>query len=120
MSITDLVNFLKLKGFEDVEIYPLSFPASSPNRSMLVETGDGTQAKGVLSDFVLTITVRDIHPSKAEELAADVLERLHGITGEYIGETYVVLIKAQSPLPAFLGKDEENRYFYSVNLRVLV
>ncbi|ADP32898.1 minor capsid protein [Bacillus atrophaeus] len=119
MSITDIVGFLKLKGFGN-EIYPLAFPATSNDDAILVEIGDGIQPKGVLSDFVITITVRNIHPSKAEQVAMSLINTLHGVTNVLIGDAYIVQMIAQSIMPAYLGKDEENRYFYSVNLRVLV
>jgi hypothetical protein len=98
----------------------LAFPASSPDRCILVEVGNGVQPKGVVSDFVLTITVRDIHPSQAEQLAQEVLDKLHGLTNVEIGTQVAVLIKSQNFYPDFLGKDVENRYFYSINFRVLV
>ncbi|NRF03081.1 MULTISPECIES: minor capsid protein [Bacillus subtilis group] len=119
MSITDIVDFLKLLGFSE-EIYPLAFPATSPDRAMMVEVGDGVLPKGVLSDFVLTITTRDIHPSEAEQLANEALMRLHGVTNVSIGDAYIVQVMAQSMMPSSLGKDEENRYFYSIDFRVLV
>lgn len=119
MSITDVIALMRLLAFKD-EIYPLSFPASAPDRAMIVELGDGSLPEGVSSDFIITITVRDIHPEKAERYANTVRQRLHGVTNVTINDNYIVQITSQSVVPSFLGKDEENRYHYSINLRAIV
>jgi hypothetical protein len=119
LSIIDIVNYIKSLGI-DAPVYPLAFPASSPDRCIIVEVGNGTQPKGVVSDIILTITARDIHPSQAEALAQELIDKLHNKTNVQLGDTTAILIKAQQYLPSPLGKDVENRYFYSVNFRVLV
>lgn len=119
MSITEFITFIKGKGVT-APIFPLAFPASSPTEAMIVEVGQGFNSRGSLADITLTVTVRAGHPSDAEALAQDVIDRLDHLTDELIGQHQAVLIRSQQLVPSYLGKDAEGNHFFMANFRVLI
>ena len=118
MSITEIIAFLKSLGITPV--YPLAFPASSPDRAYMLEVGQGFSSRGSLADVVLTITVKAEHPSEAERMSIELKEKLDKMTDVVIGDNQVVLIKAQQLLPNYLGMSADGFHFYMNNFRVLV
>ena len=120
MSIQDFLDYLKRIGIK-LPMYPLAFPASSPKKSMIVETGQGFAGRGSVFEVTLTITVRAKHPSESEALAKEINELLADRTDELIGESgQIILIKSQQLIPNWMGKDAEGNHYYMVNFKVLV
>lgn len=120
MSIQDFITYLKGLGI-NAPIYPNSFPASSPNKCMIVEIGQSFSSRGSVSEITLTITVRDKHIGKAEALAQEVNKLLSDRTDVPLGESgQIILIKSQQLIPSYLGKDVGANHYYMNNFRVLV
>lgn len=119
MSIQDFITFLKGLGI-NTPIYPLAFPASSPEQSMIVEVGQGFSSRGSVAEIVLTVTVRAGHPKDAEAISQEVIDKLKDVTDEPLGDAQIVLIKSQQLLPNYLGKDADGKHYYMNNFRVLV
>lgn len=117
MSITDIVSFLKGLGIE-TPIYPLSFPASSPVEAMIVEF-TFINGRGSISENTLTITARAGHPSEAERLSQDVMNKLKGLTNQTVGDFDFIMITPQQIMPAYMGRDEDGKHFYMTNFKVL-
>lgn len=109
---------LKRLGIE-IEIYPHSLPSNAPTECILIETGDGADLRGDVTDFILTLTVKSDHPEKAEKLAIDLLARLKNLTGETAGDSEIILIRSLQKLPTFLGKDTNDFYYFETNYTVL-
>lgn len=119
MSIQDIIAFLKELGIL-LPLYPLAFPDKAAKNSIIVETSGGLDSRGEIESFILTLTVRADHPSKAEKDAIEINDKLKNLTNKYIKETQVVLVKTQQKLPVFVGKDENNNFYYELNYTVLV
>lgn len=114
----DVLDWLKSLNI-NTQLYPLAFPATSPVEAMIVEIG-GASNRGSVYDTTLTITVRAGHPSEAERLSLDVISKLNLLTNQEVGEYQLILIRTQSLIPQYLGKDAEGNHFYMNNFRVLI
>lgn len=118
MSIQDLIKMLEKLGIEQ-KIYPFSLPSAAPEECILIETGDGSDLRGDVSDFILSLTVRAAHPAKAEALALSLLGKLKNLTGVKAGDTEIILVRSLQKLPSSLGKDENGYYYFETNYTVL-
>lgn len=118
MGIQDLISLLKRLGISST-IYPLSLPTGAPAECILVETGDGADSRGDVTDFILTLTVRATHPARSEKLALEILDTLKNVTSEQVGDTDIILIRSQQKLPQYLGKDENDYHYHETNFIVL-
>lgn len=119
MSIQDVIAFLKSVGVS-VPVYPYDFPLTAPTDCATVDTGQGLSDRGDVSNFMLMITLRSDHPDKAEKQAIAVNELLRNLTNKEMQKTQVVLIKPQQKLPAYVGKDDNGKYYFECDFSVLV
>lgn len=119
MSIKDIINFIKGLGVT-TPIYPLGFPASSPVEAMMVELGQGASYRGSVADITLTITGRAKHPQRSEKASQEVMDKLHLLTDQTVGDKQIILIKSQQIMPMFVGRDAEDNHYYMTNFKVLI
>lgn len=77
-------------------------------------------SKGGVGTAQLQIIIRSTHPEKAEKYATDFLKSVNNKTSFFIGETRVISLSVNNPFPLFIGKDEHNRYKYSLDIKILL
>lgn len=120
VSITDFIQFMKNQKVS-IQLYPLSFPKSNSQPCGIVEIGQGFTSRGAVGDVLLTVTVRDIHPQKAEQAAQSINSVLTDLTDEPLGaEHQIILVKSQQLIPYYMGQDDNKNHYYMCNFRVLV
>lgn len=124
MSILDLAKlFTKLTG---QKIYAINFPAYKETMKdetfVKLEITSGIEEVGDIEEFNVQFDVKSKHPSKAEEVSLIILENLDMVTNqEFAGGQYqLILSKASSPQPYYLGQSEENDSVFSVEFRLMV
>lgn len=118
MGTQDLIKLIKRLGVV-TKIYPLSIPTDAEDTCILLETGDGTDSRGDVADFMLLLTVRSKHPATSEALGLELLQKLKNVTNQTAGETQIILISAQQKIPQFVGKDDNGFYYFETNFTVL-
>jgi len=118
VSILEIIKMIEQRGIT-TKIYPLAFPASSPDEAMIVETSQSFTNRGSVYEGTITITVKATHPSRAEQLSKDLNTSLHLLTDLDVGDMQIIMIKSLNPIPAFLGKGKGNEFYYMNNFQVL-
>lgn len=119
VSQIDLVRLLR-NELPDLNIYPIEYPLNSPVNSVLITTSSTIEAKADVFPLVVTLRVRDNHPSKAEATSYKLRELFENKTDFMLGSVQVILVKSQNPVPLYLGKDTTGNYLYSNNFRFMI
>lgn len=103
------------------QVFNLRFPDYTKGEFIKLELNSGVEEVGGVLDFNIQFSVKAEHPSKAEALALEIIYKLNGITNEeFCGGTYqLILLRATSPVPFYLGVSENDEYVYTVDFRVL-
>lgn len=118
MGINDLSQYLASHIPET--FYPLSFSASSPDECSVVSFTGGNPVSLGLSRVFVQIITRAKHPATAEAKALQIKDFLNNKTNFDVGNSRVVFVSAQNPMPLYLGTDENGRYKYSLNYLFLM
>lgn len=96
----------------------MEFPHNNEEDIIVVDIVSGDY-EGMMKSQGIQLMVRSTHPSDGEELANTLIETLHNLTSKIHEDWQVVLITATRPSPFFNGTDENERYLYTVDFRVL-
>lgn len=124
MSILDLAKlFTNLTG---QKIYAINFPAYKETMKdetfVKLEITSGIEEVGDVEEFNIQLIVKSKHPSSAEEVSLIILEKLDMLTNQEFaeGQYQLILSKASSPQPYYMGQSEENDSVFSVDFRLMV
>lgn len=120
MNILNLLElFSNILGYQ---VYPINFPEYEKGNFVKFEITSGVQEAGGVYDFNIQFMVKGQHPSESEEIALDILDKLDMLTNKDFGNgTYqLILAKATSPQPYYVGETETNEYIFSTDFRLLV
>lgn len=115
MSITDVIDFIKGLGVT-VPVYPYAFPVNSSKHkeALTVEFA----SSGTLMDNTLTITVRAEDAIKGEVISQDLIDKLHNLTDQSVGDKNFIMVQSLQLLPPYLGKSNGYHYYMN-NFKVL-
>lgn len=119
VSLIDLIRLLR-NELTDLNIYPIEYPLNSPVNSVMITTSSTIEAKADVFPMVVSLRVRDNHPSKAEATSYRLRELFENKTDFMIGGVQVILVKSQNPVPLYMGKDSNGNYLYSNNFRFMI
>lgn len=117
MKLIELTDFME--DTLNVPAYPLQFPYNIETEELVVVDIINGDFTGDVKDMNIQLMYRSEHPETAEELADTHIEALHNMTNKTAGVWQVILIQCTSPNPFFNGLDENNKYIYTVNYRIL-
>jgi Bacteriophage minor capsid protein len=113
ISVNDIATLLKDEL--GIEVYPLTFPKTSGDACSTVEVTYGYPSNAGVSRCFVQIITRDVHPALAEETANRIRSFLDKRTDFYLGETQVIYVSCQTPIPLYIGVDDNQRHLFSVN-----
>lgn len=121
MDIQSLTNlFSQITG---IKIYNLQFPEDCLGEAIKLEMTSGLIDSGGVKDFNVQFMVKAEHPSGAEQLALQLINKLHKVTNRYFGpdeSLQLILCYCQTPTPSFVGELTSGEFVYSVDFRLLV
>lgn len=111
--------FTEILGFK---IYAINFPDYKEGTYAKIEITSGVQEAGGVCDFNIQFMVKAEHPSKAEGVVLNILNKLDMVTNKDFAEgTYqLILSKAISPQPYYVGETENGEFIFSIDFRLLV
>lgn len=120
MSIMELS-----KLFSDLlnhKVYALNFPEYTKGQFIKLEITSGIEEAGGVLDFNIQFMCKANHPASAESLAVEIMEKLDlKADVEFSeGKYQMIVIKASTPQPFFVGVSEKGEFVFSVGFRVLV
>ncbi|MFD9628676.1 minor capsid protein [Peribacillus muralis] len=117
--ILDFVKFVET--YSPIKYYPHSIPVTETGDAGMVRILPTYRAvKGGVASVELQIIIRASHPEKAEQWATELQDQLDKKTSFNIGDTRVILMEIKNPFPLYIGKDENDRYKYSVDAWILI
>lgn len=102
------------------EFHPLAFPSDSPNAGSQIEITGGGQIVGGKGEMNVQIITRDVHPAYAESKSLEIRSFLNDGTAFYLGEFQIILVKAESLFPFYLGTDDNGRHLFSENYKFIM
>ena len=117
-SVLELTKLLKNGVGGD--FHPLFFPAESEDSGSQVEITSGGQVVGGKGDMNVQIITRDVHPAYAESKSLEIRSFLNDGTGFSLGELQIILVKAESLFPFYLGTDDNGRHLFSENYKFIM
>lgn len=106
----------------ECQVYILNFPQYQEGTFIKFEITSGVQEVGGVYDFSIQFMVKSKEPSESERVALGIIDTLDMLTDIDFGDGkyQLVLLKATSPQPYFVGETETNEYIFSTDFRLLV
>lgn len=120
------MNILKLcdlfSELLEQKVFALNFPEYQEGTHVKLEITSGVQEVGGVSDFNIQFMVKSEHPSESERVALNILKNIDMVTNkDFDSGTYqLILAKATSPQPYFVGETQNSEYIFSADFRLLV
>lgn len=104
------------------QVYPINFPEYTEGTFVKVEITSGVQEAGGVYDFNIQFMVKGQHPSESEGIALNIIDKLDMLTNTDFGDGayQLILSKATSPQPFYVGETEAGEYIFSADFRLLV
>lgn len=117
ISLTELFSSLL-----NHQVFAINFPDYQEGTFTKVEITSGVQELGGVYDFNVQFMVKGQHPSESERVALNILDKLDMVTNKDFGNGayQLILSKATSPQPYYVGETESREYIYSADFRLLV
>lgn len=100
------------------KVYPLQFPHNEDEECVVLDIIN-SDFEGDMKTSNFQLMVRSSHPAIGEDVASSLIESLHNITNRVCDSTQIILIQCTNPNPFFNGQDDNERYLYTVDFRVL-
>lgn len=119
MNIISLAEFMSaLVGHQ---VYAINFPDYTEGDFLKLEITSGAMELGGIDDFNIQFIARASHPSRAEELCLEVLNKLDKLTNKEFnaGKCQLILAQAQAPQPFYMGQAEDGAFLMSIDFRLL-
>lgn len=104
------------------QVYVLNFPEYQEGTFIKLEITSGVQELGGVYDFNIQLMVKSQHPSEGERVALDTIDKFDMLTNtDFGGGKYqLILSKATSPQPYYVGESDVGEYIFSTDFRLLV
>lgn len=116
----DIVSLCKMiEMLTGHKIYPINFPDGVDGLISKLEIITGMIESGGVFDFNIEITVKAAHPSEAEHICLDLINKLHKVTDKEYGIHQLILCQAEKPYPFYLGQMETGEHLFNCNFRLL-
>lgn len=103
-----------------MRVYPLQFPYNTTSENVMVLDIVNGDFKGTIRELNIQFMTRSTHPSVAEEQANTLVSFFHNMTNRTHEDWQVILIQSTQPNPFLNGQDDNARYMYTVDFRLLV
>ena len=120
MNITKLSDlFSSLLGFQ---VFAINFPSYTKGTFTKLEIISGIVEAGGVQDFNIQFMCKsDGHPSKAEALAMEIINKLDVVTDKVFddGKYQLILARVMTPQPTYVGETTAGEYIFSVDFRLL-
>lgn len=102
-------------------MYAINFPEYLEGTYVKFEITSGVSEQGGVYDFNVQFMVKALHPADSERLAIQIIEKLDKVTDEVFGDGayQLILAKASSPQPYFVGTSEKGEHIFSTDFRLL-
>lgn len=106
----------------DNQVYAINFPAYTKGNFIKLEITSGVQELGGVMDFNVQFMTKANHPAEAEGVALNIIYKLDMVTDiEFCeGKYQLILAKASSTQPYFVGETDSDEFVFSVDFRLLV
>lgn len=120
------MNLISLVGlFSDIlqyQVYAINFPEYTEGTFVKLEITSGVQEAGGVYDFNVQFMAKSHHPSDSEGVALDIINKLDMLTNTDFGDGayQLILSKASSPQPYYVGETEAGEFIFSADFRLLV
>lgn len=103
------------------QVYAINFPEYTDGSFIKIEINSGVEELGGVYDFNVQFMVKAEHPSESERVASEIITTVDMLTNkDFAGGTYqLILAKAGSPQPYFVGETENKEFIFSVEFRIL-
>lgn len=103
------------------KVYAINFPDYTEGTFVKIEIVSGVVEHGGVYDFNIQFMVKANHPAESERLALDILSKVDVLTNKEFnaGAYQLILAKASSPQPYFVGATENGEFIFSIDFRVL-
>jgi hypothetical protein len=122
VRILELITFIKTRV--NSVYFPNAFPISAPDVCAVVKLTGGfppSQWTGKKQpSFQILVRGEANNPADVEARAYALHESLMNLRNVTVGDESVVIIRAMSSAPLFIGNDENNRPIYSMNFDCVV
>lgn len=111
--------FSSILGYK---VYPINFPEYEKGDFVKLEITSGVQEAGGVYDFNIQFMSKSQHPSDSERISLDIIDKLDMLTNKDFGNGVyqLILAKATSPQPYYVGETETNEFIFSTDFRLLV
>lgn len=119
----DIITLTKLfSSLLNEQVYAINFPEYTKGNFIKFEITSGIQELGGVMDFNVQFMAKASHPAEAEKMALDILNKLDMITNiEFCENKFqLILAKASSTQPYFVGETTSNEFIFSVDFRLLI
>ena len=118
MDRMSLKKFLE-QYIDGTPIYPSDFPMNVADCYMFDFSGN-TALEENLSETHLIVFRRSPNIEEAEQASLDLMKRLNKLTNINIGESHVLLIKTVGKHAEYKGRDEDGRFYFTSQYRLLL
>jgi Bacteriophage minor capsid protein len=121
VKIMDLITFIKTKV--PYTYYPNAFPATAIDECATVKLTGGfpTRETGVRQpSFQVLIRGKQYGTATVEAKAYELYDALTNVKEVTIGTSSVVVIRAMSSVPLYIGDDSNGRPIYSLNFDTVI
>ena len=116
----DIVSLCKMiQGLTGYQIYPINFPDKADGTASKLEITTGMVEMGGVYDFNIEISVKASHPSEAEGICLDLINKLHKVTDVEYGLYQLILCQAEKPYPFYIGQLENGEHLFTCNFRLM-
>lgn len=116
LELTELIESLS-----PIKYFPHAIPIGYSSTVGTVRINPTYRAvKGGVGSVEVQIIIRASHPEEANKWATELQEQLDKKTGFNVGKTRVILAEVKNPFPLYIGKDENDRYKYSIEAWLLI
>jgi len=100
----------------------INFPEFKEGTFIKIEITSGIHEAGGVADFNVQFMVKSEHPAESERIALDIITKLDMVTDrEFSNGTYqLILAKATSPQPYYVGETQNGEFLFSTDFRLLI
>lgn len=116
----DIISLCKMiEGLTDYKIYPINFPDGVDGIASKLEIITGMMETGGVYDFNIEISVKAYHPSEAEGICLDLINKLHKVTDVEYGIHQLIICQAEKSNPFYVGQLETGEHLFTCNFRLM-
>lgn len=104
------------------QVFVIKFPDYTEGTFTKIEITSGVYELGGVYDFNVQFMVKANHPSESERVILNIIDKLDMVTNKEFdnGAYQLILSKATSPQPYYVGESESGEFIFSADFRLLV